>query len=1284
MRILYIYAEHFQGHQRIATRDGRPIIMDADYVTIVGQNMRGKSTILRAIQAAVSGVFAYEEHISLEKRHALEGAGRAGRRATPDAFLRVAYRVESAGGGESLVWEIERIISLDGKDQIRLRPYLYSDYLGWKDSGRAPKLSEVIAASESVTTAIETEGDQAQAVIMDHARSPGFPSLRDRSRAWLRQRVLGVGQPESFFRAKPQERRSILESLTPAARFEQMYSESKRRILEREKHVRSQVFEASSALQDSARIIETLADMIPHSAASGSKERLGNMSVTRELRQGGSGDPIKESMIAGRQQTSAKPSMAISAAMRLLAEMISEGSVATGVDANGRKISAARSAGTSAAGMAASAQGALSDSLNRLLNEAKKPLADFCDEAEVYASSIDERISALRTELTEIETGLASVGKVSSFVSLIEPALADMLECVSGRPLDYTAAAAQSDSLELEIESFTACIDRLSLIYTKADAFRESAAAHAKSSQIAAAKARENADKALKSLEGVKAAGAHLSKAAERASQAALAADDVSLETLTEKVKEAFKSSHFNDLDKVLFEEALSFATEDILPHVINCDSFRDDLEDALSRLLTLNSQAESISASDLRASAEKIESILTTLASKREEAKRALAPYGLKSADSFADILAAAVSASAFEEVAAAEASICANELSAELEATTHKTGEIFGEIRSVSERISKLRETMNSAANGGSHDHAEGARCDHCDSELDLEAIEKAIASTQKAKDDLEAEAAKLSEVPALLKTRIQESKRRGAEASETSSRLRLVASDLAGAVFSILGLDKATERASYITSVTDAAFDKAYSAAADALESADNDAKSAAMASDRYRETAMILLAPLRDVRERYIKGCMGVFGSPLAGTQTPQRNSPAADTFDASAMIMSYETAIEIFSELAETRRGKIEDADADEAISYAFKELKNALDVKAGVARIANKLKTMREQTAAYESRIKSLESQLIEAVNAVVGAGALAEEGQQIISKGISELRSDNGQVTMTNLESSSAFIFPVLDQLSGSLSEEVALLKARKDAVITELSSLPKGDVISNSAASLRGNLLKMEGAARGLALLSDEIEALTLCSSVVSPSGYARTLAMQRTVAQLVERTNEHLQAIGTHKNLSIDLKQDDGSEGGSAAVGSSLIKPRIEIEFFVDGQPGNLPSKSQDILVGFCMDRAVSELGEARGVLLFDEPEAFLDEVNKQRVMDYLPTLSEQVIVASNSATSNFPGAIAIEVDKVTPAAAEVPSERASQQRQTVQRARLSQRIPKTEDARESADSADADVF
>lgn len=146
-----------------------------------------------------------------------------------------------------------------------------------------------------------------------------------------------------------------------------------------------------------------------------------------------------------------------------------------------------------------------------------------------------------------------------------------------------------------------------------------------------------------------------------------------------------------------------------------------------------------------------------------------------------------------------------------------------------------------------------------------------------------------------------------------------------------------------------------------------------------------------------------------------------------------------------------------------------------------------------------------------------------------------------------------------------------------------------------------------------------NEELESLQVIKGILAPNGDARTLAVADTVALVVAETNRSLRSLDLAKNLSIDLKLEKDEDG----------QPTIETHFQVDGDSSGkiLPSESQRMIVGICVDLAVRDLLTKDSFIIIDEPETGLDDEVKRKFMNFLKAASRQVVFVTNTASAGL---------------------------------------------------------
>lgn len=144
-------------------------------------------------------------------------------------------------------------------------------------------------------------------------------------------------------------------------------------------------------------------------------------------------------------------------------------------------------------------------------------------------------------------------------------------------------------------------------------------------------------------------------------------------------------------------------------------------------------------------------------------------------------------------------------------------------------------------------------------------------------------------------------------------------------------------------------------------------------------------------------------------------------------------------------------------------------------------------------------------------------------------------------------------------------------------------------------------------------------EIASLQVIKGILAPNGDARSLALSDTVETVVTLTNEFLSSLDLSKSLAVDLKLQKDED----------LQPTIDISFTVDGDNSGriLPSQSQRMIVGLCMDLAVASLMARDGFIIVDEPETGLDEKVRRKFVSFLRNAAPQVILITNTAADGL---------------------------------------------------------
>ena len=144
-------------------------------------------------------------------------------------------------------------------------------------------------------------------------------------------------------------------------------------------------------------------------------------------------------------------------------------------------------------------------------------------------------------------------------------------------------------------------------------------------------------------------------------------------------------------------------------------------------------------------------------------------------------------------------------------------------------------------------------------------------------------------------------------------------------------------------------------------------------------------------------------------------------------------------------------------------------------------------------------------------------------------------------------------------------------------------------------------------------------EIASLQVIKGILAPNGDARSLALSDTVETVVSLTNEFLSSLDLSKSLAVDLKLQKDDD----------LQPTIDISFTVDGDTSGriLPSQSQRMIVGLCMDLAVASLMARDGFIIVDEPETGLDEKVRRKFVSFLRNAAPQVILITNTAADGL---------------------------------------------------------
>jgi DNA repair exonuclease SbcCD ATPase subunit len=347
------------------------------------------------------------------------------------------------------------------------------------------------------------------------------------------------------------------------------------------------------------------------------------------------------------------------------------------------------------------------------------------------------------------------------------------------------------------------------------------------------------------------------------------------------------------------------------------------------------------------------------------------------------------------------------------------------------------------------------------------------------------------------------------------------------------------------------------------------------------------------------------------------------------------------------------------AMTDRILSSATRHLATLADENA-VAQLAISTKKLTTLIDAKTTEKATLEASLAKVASSDAKRESLAFLGLENISESghdvsLSSSSQDDELRILGLLESFSADVAATVDGLLANLKKVAektsAVRTARESAMAVEafltknFATSSKSDLelaaeskrselvkvkASAEAVKVRDNLLRLavetEEAEARVDLYTDmtqteteELESLQVIKGILAPNGDARTLAVADTVALVVAETNRSLRSLDLTKNLSIDLKLEKDEDG----------QPTIETHFQVDGDSSGkiLPSESQRMIVGICVDLAVRDLLAKDSFIIIDEPETGLDDEVKRKFMNFLKAAARQVVFVTNTAAAGF---------------------------------------------------------
>ena len=187
LKILSLKGVNFQSYESLDLdfKDGS--------LCIVGPNMSGKTTSARLLSWVLTGKFPFPGLSSFTK-DLVSPFGNS----KIETIGELTFEVNSRDNSSVDVFKLIRRSSSDGT-LIKLAT-LNNDY--------------------------EWTADGAQEMVLNLAKVPFAPTLKDRIDLFMRSYWYGVGQPTSFFSAKGTERRKILESMDPSTKLSSMYNEA--------------------------------------------------------------------------------------------------------------------------------------------------------------------------------------------------------------------------------------------------------------------------------------------------------------------------------------------------------------------------------------------------------------------------------------------------------------------------------------------------------------------------------------------------------------------------------------------------------------------------------------------------------------------------------------------------------------------------------------------------------------------------------------------------------------------------------------------------------------------------------------------------------------------------------------------------------------------------------------------------------------------------------------------------------------------------------------------------